>query len=203
MAEPAFEDHDLGLTWLPDPDEVMQRACHALRIGDGVWIIDPIEAEGADERLATVGEPAAVVQLLDRHNRDCAAFAERFDIPHHRLPWSGVEDAPFEPVPLVRNRLWNELALWAPDERALIVPEAVGTGTYFRAGGERVGVHPMLRMLPPRKLAAYEPLHLLTGHGPGMHGPETAAALRDGLDGSRRRIPQAFISIVKSGRLPS
>ncbi len=60
----------------------------------------------------------------------------------------------------------------------------------------------MLRMLPPRKLAAYEPPPAHRARA-GDARPETAAALRDGLDGSRRRIPQAFISIVKSGRLPS
>ena len=55
----------------------------------------------------------------------------------------------------------------------------------------------MLRLTPPRRLAAYEPVHLLTGHGTGMHGPGTAAALADALDGSRRRIPEALVSIVK------
>lgn len=198
MAEASFETHDLGLSWMPDPSEVMQRACHALLLGDGVWVIDPIDVDGLDERITAVGEPTAVVQLLDRHNRDCAELAARLGVPHHKLPFDGVEGAPFEPVPLIRNKLWNELVLWAPAERALVVPEAVGTGSYFRAGDERVGIHPMLRLLPPRKLGAYEPVHLLTGHGTGMHGPDTPAALRDALDGSRRRIPQAMVSMVRS-----
>lgn len=197
MADLRFETHELGFTWLPDASELMQRACHALLLGGGLWIVDPVDVEGLDARIAAVGEPTAVLQLLDRHDRACAEVASRLGIPHHRLPWDGVEGAPFEPVPLMRNRLWNELALWAPAERALIVPEAVGTGTYFRAGDEPIGVHPMLRMLPPRKLGAFEPLHLLPGHGAGMHGPETPAALRDALDGSRRRIPQVMLGMVK------
>jgi len=178
----------------------MQRACHALRFGGSVWVIDPVDVDGLDERIAAVGEPVAVVQLLDRHNRDCAAIAARLGVPHHRLPFGGIEGAPFEPVPLVRNRLWNELALWAPAERALIVSEAVGTAPYFRAGAEPIGIHPMLRPLPPRKLGAYEPLHLLCGHGAGSHGPATPAALRDCLDGSRRRLPQALLSVLRGGR---
>jgi hypothetical protein len=40
-------------------------------------------------------------------------------------------------------------------------------------------------------------VHLLTGHGTGMHGHETTAALGDALDGSRRRIPEAMLSVVK------
>jgi hypothetical protein len=55
----------------------------------------------------------------------------------------------------------------------------------------------MLRLTPPRRLAEFEPEHLLTGHGTGMHGPGTAEALRDALDGSRRRIPEALVSVIK------
>lgn len=197
MAEPRFEEHDVGLSWLPDPGETMQRACHAAVLGGRVWVIDPVDVAGLDDRVRALGEPAAVVQLLDRHNRDCAAVAERLGIPHHRLPFAGIVGAPLDAVALVRNRLWNEVALWAPVERTLIVPEAVGTAPYFRAGDERVGIHPMLRLLPPRRLARYEPEHLLTGHGTGMHGPETTAALRHALSGARKRTPQALLSIVR------
>ncbi len=175
----------------------MQRACHALRLGDSVWVIDPVDVAGLDERIAAVGEPAAVVQLLDRHNRDCAALAARLGVAHHRLPFDGIEGAPLEPVPLIRNRFWNEVALWAPAERALVVAEAVGTAPYFRAGGEPIGIHPMLRLLPPRRLGAYEPVHLLTGHGTGSHGAGTPAALRDCLDGARRRAPRAMLSLLR------
>jgi hypothetical protein len=197
MAEPRFEEHEVGISWLPDPGETMQRACHAAVLGGGVWVVDPVDVPGLDERIRALGEPAGVLQLLDRHNRDCAPVAERLGVPLHRLPFAGVEDAPFEAVAVVRNRLWNEVALWAPAERTLIVPEAVGTAPYFRAGDERVGIHPMLRLTPPGKLARYEPEHLLTGHGTGMHGPETAEALRHGLSGARKRIPQALVSIVR------
>ena len=197
MAEPKFETHELGISWLPDAGETMQRACHVLRLGGGVWVVDPVDVAGLDERIADVGDPTGVVQLLDRHDRDCAAIAERLAVPHHRLPLDGIDGAPFEAVSLIRNRLWNEVALWAASERALVVPEAVGTAPYFRAGDERVGIHPMLRGLPPRKLAAYDPVHLLTGHGTGMHGPETTDALRDALDGSRRRIPKAILSMIR------
>jgi len=197
MGAPAFEEHELGISWLPDSGEMMQRACHAVLLDGGVWIVDPVDVPGLDERIAAVGEPAGVLQLLDRHDRDCAPVAKRLGVPHHRVPFEGVDGAPFEPVKVIRQRLWKEVAIWVPSERALIVPEAVGTAPYFRSGDEEIGVHPMLRLIPPRKLGAYEPVHLLTGHGTGMHGGGTPAALRDALDGSRRRLPGALISMVR------
>ena len=197
MAAPRFEDHELGISWLPDPGETMQRACHAVRLGDAVWVIDPVDVEDLDERIGAVGEPAGVLQLLDRHDRDCAAVAQRLGVSHHRLPFDGVAGAPFECFGLIRNRLWKEVGLWAPSERALVVAEAVGTAPYFRAGDEEIGIHPMLRLTPPRRLDAYQPLHLLSGHGTGMHGDGTAAALHHALSGARRRLPQALVSIVR------
>lgn len=199
MAGPLFEEHDLGISWLPDSSETMQRACHAVRLGAQAraWVVDPVDVDGLDERVAAVGEPAGVLQLLDRHDRDCAAVAARLGVPHHRLPFDGVPAAPFEPVTVLSTPLWKEVAIWAAAERALIVPEAVGSAPYFRSGDEAIGIHPFLRMLPPRKLSAYAPEHLLTGHGTGMHGPGTAAALTDALDGSRRRIPGALRSMIR------
>lgn len=198
MGEPLFEEHELGLSWLADSSETMERACHAVRLGGKVWIVDPVDVPGLDERIAAVGEPAGVLQLLDRHNRDSAELAERYGVPHHRLPFDGVEGTSLEAVAVIRNKLWNEVAIWSAPERALIVPEAVGTSRYFRVGDEAVGIHPMLRMIPPRLLGRFEPEHLLTGHGTGMHGPGTAAALADGLAGSRRRTPQLGVSLVRS-----
>jgi len=197
MAEAAFEEHEIGISWRPDPDEMMQRACHVIRLEGRAWIVDPVDVPGLDERIAAVGEPAGVLQLLDRHERDCAAVAVRLGVPHHRVPFEPIPNAPFGPVPVIRQRFWKEVALWVPAERALIVPEAVGTAPYFRSGDERIGVHPFLRLLPPRKLGAYEPVHLLTGHGTGMHGGAVPRALRDALDASRRRLPGALVSMVR------
>jgi hypothetical protein len=197
VAGPRFEEHEIGISWMPDAGEMMQRACHAVRLNGGVWIVDPVDVGGLDERIVALGDPAGVLQLLDRHERDCAEVAGRLGVPHHRLPFDGIDGAPFEPVKVIDQRFWKEVAIWVPSERALIVPEAVGTAPYFRSGDEEIGIHPFLRLLPPRKLGAYEPVHLLTGHGTGMHGGATPAALRDALDGSRRRLPGALVSMVR------
>jgi hypothetical protein len=204
MGQPRFEEHALGLSWLADRDELMQRASHCVRLGDGggkVWVVDPVDVPGLDERIEAVaagGPIAGVLQLLDRHERDCATLAERLGAPLRRLPFAGIEGSGLEPVKVIDYRLWREVAIHSPADRALIVPEAVGTARYFRAGEEAVGVHPMLRALPPRRLADFEPEHLLTGHGTGLHGPGTAAALADALAGSRRRIPRAITTMVRS-----
>lgn len=202
MSGPAFEENELGLSWLADSGEVMQRASHAVRLGEQrkLWIVDPVDVPGLDERIGAIagGDPVAgVLQLLDRHERDCAAIAERFDAPLHRLPFGGIAGSGLEPVKVVANRFWKEVAIHSPADRALIVPEAVGTAPYFCAGSEPIGIHPMLRLTPPRRLAEFEPEHLLSGHGTGMHGPGTAAALSDALAASRRRIPEALVAVVK------
>jgi hypothetical protein len=82
-----------------------------------------------------------------------------------------------------------------------VVPEAVGTAEYFLASGERLGVHPMLRGLPPRSaLGGLRPERVLTGHGGGV-STDGADALADALSGSRRRMPGLYAKTVR-GMLP-
>jgi hypothetical protein len=136
-----------------------------------------------------LGRPAAVIQLLDRHNRDCASLAAELGVRHLVAP-DAVPDSPVETIPLRRTRRWRETALWWPAERRLVVAEAIGTNRFFTAGGERAGVHLLLRLPPPRDaLGRFEPEHLLVGHGRGIHGPAAAEALRRALDRSRRGLP--------------
>lgn len=188
----AFEEHALGLSWILD--EPMTRTSHAL-VDDGrVWIVDPIDVEDAIERSTALGEPVAVLQLLDRHQRDCAAVARRLGVPHLDLPRE-LPGSPFEPLPVVSTRFWKEVALWCPDRRALIVAEAVGTNRMFTAGATAVGVHVLLRPTPPSRLRAYAPEHLLVGHGAGVHGPAAAPALTEALDRARRDLPLALLKM--------
>jgi hypothetical protein len=175
-----------GFGWL-DESSFMRRCSHALAVDGRVWILDPIADEQALGRVASLGEPAGVVQLLDRHNRDSASVAGRLGIPLHVVPLGPPEGAPFEVVPLVRNRFWREVALWFPALRTLVVAEALGTAQFFRAPQERVGISPPLRLTPPRRLVAFEPEHLLVGHGEGLHA-DVPGAIRDAVDHSRSRI---------------
>ena len=150
-----------------------------------------MRALAAAERL---GEVAGVLQLLDRHPRDCAALAERYQVPLLRLP-EAVEDTPFTVFPIISLPKWRELGLWWEAESLLVVPEAVGTAGHFVGGDGPVGVHPMLRLLPPGKpLRRFAPERLLCGHGPALHAG-AAAAIAQALDRSRRDAPRMALGM--------
>jgi hypothetical protein len=174
--------------WIAPEPRFMQRASHAVASHGRVWLIDPVADENALRRARELGDPAGVVQLLDRHRRDCRAVAEQLGVPHYELPEQPPAGAPFEVLPLLRQRWWQEVALWHPEQRTLVCADAVGTAQYYRAPGERLGVSPLLRMTPPRRLLAVEPDHVLVGHGEGIH-EDAAAALREAVTLARRRTP--------------
>lgn len=183
--------HALGVTWSEPAG--MARSAHALGSDERVWLIDPFANEPALEAAASLGRPAAVLQLLDRHNRDCEAIAARLGVPLLRLP-DRLPDTPFDVVPVLSRQRWHEIALWWPQERALIVAEAVGTAPAF-ALGRRAGVHPLLRLTPPRsQLSAYRPTMLLVGHGPPIEA-DGAGALADALAHARSDIPRLLIRL--------
>jgi hypothetical protein len=181
------DETEFGFGWISPEKPKLRIASHALAGAGGVWLVDPTDAPALDERVRALGEPRGVIQLLDRHNRDAAAVAARLGVPHHRVPFGGVPDAPFEILPLVRRSRWREAALWWPEQRVLVTADALGTVPhYFALGGEPIGVHPLLRLTPPRRLAALEPEHVLVGHGEGVHTAATEA-VRGALSHSRRR----------------
>jgi hypothetical protein len=191
------DEQDVGFGWLDDDDR-LARTSHALAADGGVWLVDPVASPAAEARMRELGEPRGVIQLLDRHARDCAALAGALGVPHHVVPEQRVDGAPFEFLPVLRTRLWQEVALWWPNRRVLVVADALGTLAYFRASGEPVGVHPLLRLMPPRALRRVYPEHLLTGHGVGLHD-EAAPALHEALRTARRRLPAALWSGIRRG----
>jgi hypothetical protein len=188
-----------GFGWVVD--EAMMRASHALAADGKVWLVDALDWPEAIERAVGLGKPAGVIQLLDRHNRDCAALAERLGVPHLRLP-DELPGSPFELTALVRSRLWHENALWWPATRTLLVSEALGTNHFFTGGRAPLGVQLVLRLKPPRELESFEPEHLLVGHGEGLHGDGAAEALREALQTSRRGLPGVLVRLPFAGRRP-
>ncbi|MFA9517082.1 hypothetical protein ACERIT_07680 [Halopenitus sp. H-Gu1] len=213
-----------GVGWLAYPEEAMERASHAVTVSNeeredrpDVWVFDPVDStdpEALDDLLSDLGTVAGVVCCLDRHTRDCAAVANRHDVAVWIPEWmDGVEadleapverfgprlaDTDFEAI-RVRNASlppWQEVALF--DGSTLIVPEAVGTNQFFRAANERLGVHPMLRPIPPRRpLAGIDPDRILVGHGTGIHD-RAGEALADALAGARRRAPSAYLNALRT-----
>lgn len=189
----SIQRHPLGLTWLETSG--MRRAAHALRAGGRVWLVDPFDDDTALSAVTELGTPAAVIQLLDRHNRDCGPIAQRLEIPLLRLPGS-VSDSPFTVVPVMSRPWWREVALWWEAERALVVAEAVGTAPAFTLG-RRVGIHPLLRLRPPKDaLTAHSPERLLVGHGAAIESG-AAAAIDEALSGSLSDIPQLVLRLPR------
>ena len=192
------DELDFGLGWIVD-DERIARTSHALVADGGVWLIDPVAWGPAEARLRDLGEPRGVIQLLDRHNRDSAELAGRLGVARFEVPFERIAGAPFEFIRVVRSRFWRESALWWPERRVLVCADALGTIGYFVAPGERLGVHPMLRLWPPRRLGMVWPEHVLCGHGAGVH-EDASAALQSALRTARRRLPAALAGAVRRAR---
>lgn len=190
-----------GFGWISPEPALLERASHALGSDGRVWLVDAVDEPGVEERVRALGAPAGVVQLVDRHARDCAALAERLGVSHHRVPFSGVPGSPFEVLRVADVPGWREAALWWPEEGVLVCTEALGTVAYFTGPGERLGVHPLLRLYQPkglRRLAReLRPVHLLVGHGEGVHGEDAPAAVADAVGGARRGAPRWLLHQIR------
>jgi hypothetical protein len=177
-----------AIGWLEPEPAFMQRTSHALAVDGRVWVLDPIDAPELEDRVRALGEPAGVVQLLDRHERAGAAWAARLGVPLHvvprALPCSGLEV-----VPIVSLRRWREIALWDPATRTLVTADALATAPGYADGRGALSVHPFLRLRPPRALGTLDVEHVLTGHGPGVHGPQAREAVATALRTARSGLP--------------
>ena len=186
-----------GVGWIVD--EAMRRTSHALAADERVWLVDALDWPEAIGRALGLGEPAGVIQLLDRHDRVCSALAAKLSVPQLVAP-EEIPDSPFTCVPIVRRRRWRESALCWPDMRTLVTADALGTHRFTTGGKAPLGVHVLLRLTPPNALAALEPEHVLVGHGEGIHGAGAAAAVRDALRTSRRGLPGVLLRLPFAGR---
>jgi hypothetical protein len=179
------ERGECGFSWtIAEP---ATRTSHVLAADGRTWLVDPVDWPEAIERALALGRPQAVLQLLDRHNRDCAALAARLEVPHHVTP-DEISASPFQVVAVKQSRGWRERALWWAEERTLVVAEAIGTNAFYTGGAAGAGVHLLLRLSPPAQLGDFAPLHLLVGHGEGLHGEGAAEGLLLALADSRRGL---------------
>ncbi|MFC6837270.1 hypothetical protein [Halomarina ordinaria] len=198
---------DDGVGWLAHPEEDGRRTSHAVRGDDGVWVFDPLDAPGVDDRLADLGTVAGVVVLSDYHVRDASALARRHKVAVH-VP-EGLDraaarvDAPLERcsttlgesgfrlLPYTPFRGWNERLAYREADGTLYAPDALGTAPPYTVGEERVGVSLFCRLRPPHVLAGLDPERLLVGHGTGVF-EDAPGALSDALSGARERFPTAL-----------
>ncbi|MEM4781363.1 MAG: hypothetical protein QXG03_07380 [Halalkalicoccus sp.] len=203
---------DGGFSWIAFSEEEMRRASHALVEDGDVWLADPVDAPDLDDWIDEHGELAGVLVLLDRHSRDAAAIANRHGVSVH-LPeaLSGARskvDGPVEtfekcPVPgyrsftILETPVWTEVGLYGDEAGTLVVPESVGTAAYFLAPGERLGVHPARRLVPPKPLRGFLPERILVGHGEPIV-EDASNALREALSGSRANTPALYAKSLRT-----
>jgi hypothetical protein len=195
-----------GFGWVSHPDEAGTRVSHAVRSADGIWLFDPLDAPGIDDRIADLGGVAGVAVFSDYHARDAGTFARRYDVPVTVPNWlSRVSDRVDAPVERVDDRLagfdlapvrplhaWRECVAYRDADRTLYVPDYLSSHEKFTVGDERIGMPSLSRLDPPREaFAGCEPDRLIFGHGEGIF-EGASGALADCLDGARVRFPRAL-----------
>lgn len=202
-----------GFTWRRSGPGLLECRSHALRDADGrTWLVDPFDGAGLDEELEALGgDVGGVVVLLDRHLRDAVALGRRYRVDLHVPPgrWRRGHPAPARSLPLEpaiegcsfeftrlvqRQGQWLEWAMWSPHDRVLVVPEAVGSASWYRSRWrEPLAVHPLLRVIDPphalAELARERPIdRLLVGHGPSL-GSGAQVDVELAVGEARRELP--------------
>mgnify|MGYP000280104881 CR=1 FL=1 len=191
----AVTEWDGGISWFAHPEEDAMRGSHAIATGSGVWVVDPLDVDGLDDRLSDLGEVAGVVVVHDRHTRDAEAIAARHDVAVSVPDWmdltrekldddpepldAGLPGTNYEIHRLIDTDEWEEAVLIDEAGETLVVMETVGTLPGFCEGDDDIGVHPALDEAP-EGLADYHPEDILVGHGESIYeegATKLAAAL--------------------------
>jgi hypothetical protein len=199
-----------GFGWFAHPDERGERASHAIRGDDGVWLVDPIDAPGIDARIEELGDVAGVAVLSNWHARDAGEFAARHDVAVHLPDWMTrvsdlvdvrveryeryLGDSGFQVDHVTPLPGWHEGVAYRDSDGTLYTPDLLTTSDYGLVGDERLGLTLPSRPFPPRAvLEDCQPARVLVGHGNGVF-ENADAALEDAVDNARRRFPRALLT---------
>lgn len=207
-----------GFAWMPMPDHFMRRSSTALAVDGKIWLIDPLKMDGIEREIAALGEPAGVISTVGWHDRDVDWFAALYGVKVFGARWlrnklfaspmtrvdGEVPETPFQLIDTSMRGVmawWTEAAVWWPEQRVLVTGDCVGSAPYFMPSGERLGVHPVVRLSPPAKLAALEPRRLFFGHGEGVGdgGMGASALLSRALTTARSERWAAWRHAVTKG----
>lgn len=190
----ALDTHG-SFTWIAHPDEWMERASAAVVVTGATYLVDPVDTPVLDGRLTGLPPVRGVIRLLNRHGRDGEAVAERLGVEVIPAYDVGRVHPDLVLLPVADALGWREAAIWIPGRRVLVVAETLGTVEYFHArDGDRLGMHPMIRVLPPRQaFAGLEPVAVAVGHGPPLLAGDAAAVIAGVMSTARRDLPRAWL----------
>ena len=206
LREPEFIDEwEKGFGWIGKPEENMKRTSHAF-VDEGLYLVDPVDAENLDEKIDEFGEVEGIVLLFERHERDCEKLAERYDCPIYVPEWfereldaevkkisDKVPGTDWEIHTVIESRMANEATLYNRDTRTLIVADALGTVKHLRGRGEKLGMNPLYRLNPPQKLLDFEPERIFCGHGKGITENATET-MKETISKGRRKTFSAYFN---------
>lgn len=204
-----IDEWEKGFGWIAKPEEDMVRTSHAFR-DDGVYLVDPLDAENLDEKLDEYGEVKGIIVLFDRHLRDSEELAEKYSCPVYIPEW--LEKSINAEVIEVEDRIpgtdWRlidsvdtftgrEAGLYHEKSGTLIVADSLGTVEMFCGRGEKLGLNPLYRLNPPKNLLNFDVERIFCGHGKGIQ-ENTESTLKNTLSKARRKTPSAYFKAVKS-----
>ena len=189
------DETELGFGWIAAEPELLERASHALVADGRVWLVDPVDGVGLEERVAGAGgarrgcsSSSTATPVTARRSRG------RLGVPHLRVPFArGSRVALPGPEGPRRPRLAGGRALVGGGGASSSARRRSARRPTSSRRDEQLGVHPALRLYQPRALRdmakCLAPRHVLVGHGEGIHGDGAAAALARAVGGARRATP--------------
>lgn len=184
-----------SFTWIAHPDEWMERASAALVVTDATYLVDPVDTPHLDGWLEGLPPVRGVVRLLNRHGRDADTVARRLGVELIvAYDAVGTVHPDLVVIPVADCPGWREAAVWIPGRRVLVIAETLGTVAYFHArDGDRLGMHPVIRALPPRAaFAGLDPVAIAPGHGPPLIAGDAGSLMHRVLGAARRDLPRAW-----------
>lgn len=214
--EPGTELHvlkewDQGFTWMAHPEADLQRASQAIEVDGKIWLVDPLDTAGLDDKLRTLGEVAGVVVLGSHHERHADRLARRHGVAIHVPEWfswggrdfdARVEDirdeldaTGFELLFLRDNAFRQEGALYHPDRRTLVVSDTLMTALFSSKQG-RPELFPPARIRPTYDaLRDLDVERMLLSHGEPVF-EDVEAKIERALDREYRSTLAAFVDIA-------
>ncbi|QGA80521.1 hypothetical protein [Candidatus Nanohalobium constans] len=204
-----IDEWENGFGWIAKPEENMMRTSHAF-VDDGVYLVDPVDAENLDDKISEFGEVGGIIILFSRHVRDSVELAGRYDCPVYVPEWFERElDAEVrkisEKVPgtdweihtVINSKVSKEAALYHRGTKSLIVADSLGTARHLCGRGEKLGMSPLYRFNPPHKLLDFEPERIFCGHGEGVTENATETMKETIRKGRRKTLSAYFNAFYK------